>query len=43
VTIHVGEDVEKRNIPLLLVALKTGTTTLKIYLEVPQKIENRST
>jgi hypothetical protein len=28
----------KRNTPPLLVGLQTGTTTLKIHLEVPQKI-----
>jgi hypothetical protein len=33
----------KRNTPPLLVGLQTGTTTLEINLEVPQKIENRST
>jgi hypothetical protein len=33
----------KRNTPPLLVGLQTGTTTLKIDLEVPQKIGNRST
>jgi hypothetical protein len=32
----------KRNTPILLVGLQTGTTTLEIYLEVPQKIENRN-
>ena len=30
----------KRNIPLLLVGLLAGTTSLKINLAVPQKIEN---
>jgi hypothetical protein len=30
----------KRNTPPLLVGLHTGTTTLEINLEVPQKIEN---
>ena len=29
----------KSNIPLLLVGLQTGTTTLEINLEVPQKLE----
>ena len=33
----------KRNIPLLMVGLKTGTTTLEINLAVPQKIRNSST
>jgi hypothetical protein len=33
----------KRNTPPLLMGLKTGTTILEISLEVPQKIENRST
>ena len=33
----------KRNISPLLVGLQTGTTTLEINLEVPQKIGNRST
>jgi hypothetical protein len=33
----------KRNTPPLLVRLQTGTTTLEINLEVPQKIGNRST
>jgi hypothetical protein len=33
----------KRNTPLLLVGLKTGITTLEIYLEVPLKTGNRST
>jgi hypothetical protein len=33
----------KRNTPPLLVGLQTGTTTLEINLEVPQKIVNRST
>jgi hypothetical protein len=33
----------KRNTPPLLVGLQTGTTTLEINLEVPQKIGNRST
>jgi hypothetical protein len=33
----------KRNTPPLLVGLQTGTTTLEINLDVPQKIENRST
>jgi hypothetical protein len=42
VTTHVGEDVEKKDTPLLLVRLQTGTATLEINLEVPQKIGNRS-
>ena len=33
----------RRNTPPLLVGLQTGTTTLEINLEVPQKIGNRST
>jgi hypothetical protein len=33
----------KRNTPSLLVRLQTGTTTLEINLEVPQKIGSRST
>jgi hypothetical protein len=33
----------KKNTLPLLVGLKTGTTTLEINLEVPQKIGNRST
>jgi hypothetical protein len=33
----------KRNTPPLLVGLQTGTTTLEINLEFPQKIGNRST
>jgi hypothetical protein len=33
----------KRNTPPLLVGLQTGTTTLEINLEVPQKIGNGST
>jgi hypothetical protein len=33
----------KRNTSSLLVGLQTGTTTLAINLEVPQKIGNRST
>jgi hypothetical protein len=33
----------KRNTPPLLVGLQIGTTSLEINLEVPQKIENRST
>ena len=33
----------RRNTPPLLMGLKTGTTTLEISLEVPQKIGNRST
>ena len=33
----------KRNTLPLLVGLQTGTTTLEINLEVPQKIGNRST
>jgi hypothetical protein len=33
----------KRNISPLLVGLKTGTNTLEINLEIPQKIGNRST
>ena len=33
----------KRNTPPLLVVLQTGTSTLKISLEVPWKIGNRST
>jgi hypothetical protein len=33
----------KRNTPPLLLELQTGTTTLEINLEVPQKIGNRST
>jgi len=33
----------KRNTPPLLVGLQTGTTTLEINLEAPQKIINRST
>jgi hypothetical protein len=33
----------KRNTPPLLVGLQTGTTTLEINMEVPQKIGNRST
>jgi hypothetical protein len=33
----------KSNTPPLLVGLQTGTTTLEINLEVPQKIGNRST
>jgi hypothetical protein len=33
----------ERNTPPLLVGLQMGTTTLEINLEVPQKIENRST
>jgi hypothetical protein len=37
-----SEDVRKRNTPPLLVGLQTGTTTLKINLLVPQKIENSS-
>ena len=35
-----GKDVEKRSTPPLLVGLKAGTTTLKISLAVPQKIEH---
>jgi hypothetical protein len=38
VTTHVGEDV-KRNTPPLLVGLQTGTVTLKITVEVSQKID----
>ena len=34
---------KKRNIPPLLVGLQSGTTTLEINLEVPQKTVNRST
>jgi hypothetical protein len=33
----------KRNIPPSLMGLQTGTTTLEINLEVPQKVGNRST
>ena len=33
----------KKNTPPLLVGLQTGTNTLEISLEVPQKIGNRST
>jgi hypothetical protein len=33
----------KRNTPPLLVGLRSGTATLEINLEVPQKIGNRST
>ena len=33
----------KRNTPPLLVGLQTGTTSLEINLEVPQKIGNRFT
>jgi hypothetical protein len=33
----------KRNTPPLLVGLQTGTTTLEINLEVPQKIGSRAT
>jgi hypothetical protein len=33
----------KRNTPQLLLGGKDGITTLEIYLEVTQKIENRST
>ena len=36
---HVGEDVEKKNIPTLLVGLQTGTTTLEINVKVPQKMK----
>jgi hypothetical protein len=43
VTTHVGEDVEKNEQNPLLVGLQTGTTTLEINLEVPQKIGSRST
>ena len=32
----------ERNIPLLLVGLQTGTTTLEINLVIPQKIEKSS-
>jgi hypothetical protein len=32
----------ERNTPPLLVGLQTGTTTLEINLEVPQKSRNRS-
>jgi hypothetical protein len=42
-TIDVREDVEKEDIPPLLVGLQTGTTTLEINLEVPQKTGNIST
>jgi hypothetical protein len=34
---------KERSIPPLLVGLQTGITTLEIFLEVPQKIVNRST
>ena len=43
---HAFEDVEKDehlNTPPFLGGLQSGTTTLEITLEVPQKIENRST
>jgi hypothetical protein len=33
----------KRNTTPLLLGLKTGTTTLEINLEVPQKIGNKNT
>jgi hypothetical protein len=33
----------KKNTPPSLEELQTGTTTLEINLEFPQKIENRST
>jgi hypothetical protein len=33
----------KRNTPPLLVGLQTGTTTLEINLDVPQKFGNRPT
>jgi hypothetical protein len=33
----------KRNTPPLMVGLQTGTVTLEINLEVPQKIGKRST
>jgi hypothetical protein len=43
VIIQVGEDVEKEEHSSIVVLLKSGTTTLEINLEVPQKIRNRST
>ena len=33
----------KRNTPPLLMGMQTGTTTVEINLDVPQKIGNRST
>jgi hypothetical protein len=43
-TPHVGESaVKEKYFSLLLVGLQTGTITLKINLEVPKKIGNRST
>jgi hypothetical protein len=38
VTAHADKDVENKNTPPLLVGLQTGTTTLEISLELPQKI-----
>ena len=38
VTADAGEDVEKNNIPPLLVILQDVTTTLEISLAAPQKI-----
>jgi hypothetical protein len=43
VTAHADTDMENRNTPPLLVGLQTGTTTLEISLELPQKIGNCST
>ena len=42
VTAHVAEHVERNTLQLLL-GLQIGTTILKINLEIPQKIGNRST
>jgi hypothetical protein len=42
-TTHVREEVEKEEHSSMLLGLQTGTTTLEINLEVPQKIGNRST
>ena len=41
-TVHIGKNVEKEDTPSLLVGLQTGTTTLEINLELPQKIGNKS-
>jgi hypothetical protein len=41
VTANIGENVQKRNIPPMLVGLQTGTITLEIILEVPQKFGNK--
>jgi hypothetical protein len=43
VTADAGEDVEKRNTPMLLVGLQAGTTTLEITLTVSQKIGHSTT